>query len=214
MKEDELLSLFKGEGFERLVMAGGGVPRDVLSLFLEVLSNVQSEQDQRIGKDEVRILSRGNFERHIEELKHDSQDDEQDDLLKGIYAIREFCLEKQTNAFAVQEMMLQQNDDLRSLFNRLMDYRIIHSCATALTHKSQQGTYQVFAIDIGCYAHLRKHHNRFTEIDVSGSAAKEKMRSCPILDKEQFSKMFAKAPDNPERQLLQDLEEISAVGAN
>ena len=120
MSEAELSDLFKGEGFERLVMAGGGVPRDVLSLFLEVLSQVQGAQDQRIGKDEVRILSRGNFERHIEELKHDSQDDEQDDLLKGIYAIREFCLEKKTNAFAVQERMLQQNDDLRSLFNRLM----------------------------------------------------------------------------------------------
>ena len=212
MSEAELSDLFKGEGFERLVMAGGGVPRDVLSLFLEVLSQVQGAQDQRIGKDEVRILSRGNFERHIEELKHDSQDDEQDDLLKGIYAIREFCLEKKTNAFAVQERMLQQNDDLRSLFNRLMDYRIIHSCAAALTHKSQQGTYQVFAIDIGCYAHLRKHHNRFTEIDVSGTDAKEKMRSCPILDKEQFNEMFAKAPNDLENQLLQDLVDVEGDG--
>jgi hypothetical protein len=49
-------------------MAGGGVPRDCLSIFLEVLENV-SEGDGRIGKDDVRIMSRGNFERRIEELK-------------------------------------------------------------------------------------------------------------------------------------------------
>ena len=56
--------LFKGEGFERLVLAGGGVPRDCLSLFLEVLQTVQPpSSDGRIGKDDVRILSRANFER-------------------------------------------------------------------------------------------------------------------------------------------------------
>jgi hypothetical protein len=82
MDEQDLNSLFKGEGFSRLVMAGGGVPRDVLSLFLEVLTNHQRE---RIGKDEVRILSRSNLERRIEELKQDSQGNEQDSLLRGIY---------------------------------------------------------------------------------------------------------------------------------
>ncbi len=89
----EVESLFKGEGFNRLVMAGGGVPRDVLSLFLETLSDVDALHGGKIGKDEVRILSRTNFERKIEELKQDSKGEEQDDLLKGIYVIREFCLE-------------------------------------------------------------------------------------------------------------------------
>ena len=111
--------LFKGEGFERLVMAGGGVPRDVLSLFLEVLSEVGSK-DGRIGKDDVRILSRANFERKIEELKQNSKGEEQDDLLKGIYIIREFCLEKRTSLFVVQERMLQENDNWRKLFYRLL----------------------------------------------------------------------------------------------
>ena len=107
----EVKSLFKGEGFNRLVMAGGGVPRDVLSLFLEILTDVDAENGGRIGKDEVRILSRANFERKIEELKQDSKGEEQDDLLKGIYIIREFCLERRTNVFVVPERMLQQNDE-------------------------------------------------------------------------------------------------------
>jgi hypothetical protein len=202
MTTGEISALFKGEGFSRLVMAGGGVPRDVLSLFLEALSNAQSEGDGRIGKDDVRILSLANFERRIEELKQDSQDDEQDNLLRGIYILREFCFEKKTNLFVVQERMLQQNDIWRTLFNRLMDYRIIHHCASALTHKSQPGTYQAFAIDIGCYAHFRKLEGRFNEIDVSESGAKEKMRSAPVLDAARLSELFNKAPTDIEAALL------------
>jgi hypothetical protein len=43
LSPDDISGLFKGAGFDRLVMAGGGVPRDTLSLFLEVLGTVQSE---------------------------------------------------------------------------------------------------------------------------------------------------------------------------
>ena len=136
-------ALFKGEGFERLILAGGGVPRDCLSLFLEVLEAVQSSGgDGRIGKDEIRILSRSNFERRIEELKQDSEGREQDILIKGIHVFRKFCIDKKTNVFLVSEQMMQQEDVIRGLIYRLLDYRIIHSAGSALTHKSQSGTFR------------------------------------------------------------------------
>jgi hypothetical protein len=62
----------------------------------------------------------------------------------------EFCLEKKTKVFMLPERMLQQNEDWRSLLSRLMDYRLIHHAASALTHKSHPGNFQAFAIDIGC----------------------------------------------------------------
>ena len=85
LKNDEADALFKGQGFDRLVLAGGGVPRDTLSLFLEVLSEVQADKrgDGRIGKDDVRILSKQNFERRIDELKQDSGAAQQEPLIKG-----------------------------------------------------------------------------------------------------------------------------------
>ena len=83
MEPEEVDALFKGVGFDRLVMAGGGVPRDTLSLFLEVLNTVQTQGEDRIGKDDVRILSRSNFERRIEELKQDSEGGEQDAAYAG-----------------------------------------------------------------------------------------------------------------------------------
>lgn len=210
LKDNEIDSLFKGEGFERLVLAGGGVPRDTLSLFLEVLSVVQTNVDKRIGKDDVRILSKSNFERRIEELKHDSEATEQETLIKGIYAIRSFCLAKETNVFLIEEKNLQQNDDFRNLIYRLLDYRIIHSSASALTHKSRSGTYQAFAIDIGCYAHFRKHQGKFKETDLSASDAKEKLRSAPLLDLAQFIDLFAKAPVDAENSLTADEDPTEA----
>jgi hypothetical protein len=205
MAAAEIDALFKGEGFDRLIMAGGGVPRDVLSIFLEALGSAQSAGgDGRIGKDDIRTLSREIFERRIQELKQDSEGDVQDALLRGIYVLREFCLQRQTNIFVVSERELQQNDMFRSLIYRLLDYRIVHSVATALTHKSQAGTYQAFAIDIGCYAHLRKLDGRFMEIDVSDPMLKEKARSAPRFAPADLTRLFSAAPTNVEAALKSD----------
>jgi hypothetical protein len=209
-KNAEVDGLFKGEGFDRPVLAGGGVPRDTLSLFLEVLSDVQANKcgDGRIGKDDVRILSKANFERRIEELKHDSGAAQQEPLIKGIYVIREFCLAKKSNVFLVPERTLQQNDEFRGLIYRLLDYRIIHSGATALSHKSREGAYQGFAIDIGCYAHLRKLQGKFNEVDLSATDAKEKLRSGPLLELNVFEDGFSKAPDDAEAKLIAEDTEV------
>lgn len=205
LKPNQIDGLFKGEGFNRLVMAGGGVPRDTLSLFLEVLSTVRANGGDRIGKDDVRVMSRSNFERRIEELKQDSEGGEQDVLMRGIYALRTFCLSKKSNVFVISEQALQQRDDFRDLVNRLLDYRIIHNAGTAITHKSQAGTYQAFSIDIGCYAHLRKLDGRFNELDLSGRDAKEKLRSAPVFDPAEFETLFQATPHNVEAALLDDV---------
>jgi hypothetical protein len=205
LNEKDLESLFKGEGFSRLVMAGGGVPRDVLSLFLEAMSSLHGQQ---IGKDEVRVLSRPNLERRIEELKQDAHTDEQTTLISGIYVLREFCLTRKTNVFLVPEELLQKDENIKSLFNRLLDYRIIHQAGSALTHKSTSGNFQAFAIDIGAYAHFRKMQNRFSEIDVSDRNGKDKMRSAPVLDEATLRDLFDKVPKNAEQQLRTQLEEV------
>lgn len=205
MTKAEIDGLFKGEGFERLILAGGGVPRDCLSLFLEALDAAASSGgDGRIGKDDVRILSRSNFERRIEELKQDSEGQDQDVLIRGIYVLRKFCIDKKTNVFMVSEQMMQQEDRIRDLVHRLLDYRIVHNCGVALTHKSQPGTYQAFAIDIGCYAHMRKLDGRFVELDLSGTDAKEKMRSTPILSANEFDSLWKNAPEDAESNLLDE----------
>jgi hypothetical protein len=199
----ELEAAFKGAGFGRLVLAGGGVPRDCLSLFLDVIDSVQPPAgDGRIGKDDVRILSRENFEHRIAELKQDSEGNEQGALLKAVYVIRQFCIvDRKTNVMLVSEELLHQDNRIRALLYRLLDYRIIHTAGLALTHKSEVGTFRAFAIDIGCYAHMRVLQGRFNELDLSASDAKERMRSAPILDAETFRQIWGVAPEDAEAAL-------------
>ena len=104
---------------------------------------------------------------------------------------------------------MQQEDHIRGLIYRLLDYRIVHSAGSALTHKSQPGTFQAFAIDIGCYAHMRKLHGRFTELDLADATAKEKMRSAPVLDASLFDDLRKAAPADAEAALRQEDEEAA-----
>ena len=104
--------------------------------------------------------------------------------------------------FVVPERMLQQRDDVRGLIYRLLDYRILHNAGSALTHKSQPGTYQAFAIDIGCYAHFRKLDGRFNELDLSERSIKEKMRSSPVLEAKEFDALWGSTPSDVEAALL------------
>jgi hypothetical protein len=188
--------LFMGEGFNRLVLAAGGVPRDFLSLLLEALSS-KAPGEERIGKDDVRLLSLHVFQRRIQELKVDSEERDQDLLLKGINAITRFCLEKQENVFLVPDQALQEQNGLRDLLNRLLDYRIIHFVATALTHKSHSGTFTAYSLDIGAYAKFRKLEGRFREVDITARDARERCRNSPVLDRDTLLHLLRKAPADP-----------------
>ena len=205
MEANEADSLFKGEGFNRLVLASGGVPRDFLSLLLEALAE-KPAGDERIGKDDVRVLSLSTFQHRIEELKADSEEKDHDILIRGIYAIRKFCLDRKTNVFLVADKTLQEQSAIKDLLNRLVDYRIIHLVGTALTHKSQPGTFTAYMIDIGAYANLRKLANKFREIDVTASDSKEQCRNAPVLEGSTLLEFFATAPIDAEAQLIKETE--------
>lgn len=205
IKSDEMNGLFRGEGFRRLVLAGGGVPRDCLSTFLEALDDAQNG-DGRIGKDNIRILSLSNLERRIGELKRDSKSSEEDVLLRGIYVIRRFCIDKKNNVFFIPERVMQEDEPIRKLIYRLLDYRIIHSVGTAFTHKTHPGSYQAYMIDIGCYAYMRKLSGRFVEIDLAAPDAKERIRSGPILSAEQMRGFWREAPADVKRALGEEEE--------
>jgi hypothetical protein len=205
LSEDEIDGLFKGDGFRRLVLTGGGVPRDCLSLFLEALTSV----DGSIGKDDIRTLSRQNLERRIEELKQDSLVDEQGILIRGIYAIRQFSIvDKKSTVFVVADEVLQTNDRIRALIYRLLDYRLIHSVGAAFTHKSSPGTFQGFVVDVGCYANLRKLHGKLNELDLARADWREKVRSAPILDAKTLDDLWKQAPADAERAMAAEGDDV------
>lgn len=213
MNRSEVDNLFMGQGFERLVLASGGVPRDFLSLLLEALSP-KAEGEEKVGKDDVRLLSSTVLQQRIEELKADSEQRDQDTLIRGIYAIRKFCLDKKVNVFLVADRVLQEPNGIKELINRLLDYRIIHAVGSALTHKTVQGTFNAYMIDIGAYANLRKLEGRFTEIDVTAPDAKERCRNAPVLDESTLVQSYKFAPEATEAALLMSAPDDSEQAVN
>jgi Cdc6-like AAA superfamily ATPase len=207
LSSSDARALFKGGGFNRLVLASGGVPRDFLSLLLQALSG-KSTGEEQVGKDDVRLLSLQVFQTRIEERKADSEEVDHDVLMRATYAIRKFCLDRKSNVFLVPDQLMQERDDVKDLLYRLLDYRIIHAVGTALTHKSQSGhTYAAFMIDIGAYAKFRNLVNRLNEIDVTANDAREKCRNAPILDEKVFDVFMEASPAESEHLLLAELAE-------
>ena len=145
----------------------------------------------------VRQMSMGVFQRRIEELKEDSEQQDQDTLLRGIHAITKFCLDKQESVFLVPEQALQEPNGLRELLNRLLDYRIIHSVGTALTHKSFPGTFSAYALDIGAYAKYRKLEGRFREVEITAPDARERCGNSPVLSGQVLLQLLKTVPANP-----------------
>ena len=109
--------------------------------------------------------------------------------------------------FLVADKTLQERSGIKDLLNRLLDYRIIHLVGTALTHKSQGGTFTAYMIDIGAYANLRKLANKFDEIDVTADGAKEQCRNAPVLEGTTLDSFFASAPMDVEKALIAEVEE-------
>lgn len=177
IEPSEFNELFAGDSFNRLVLAGGGVPRDCLAVFLKVLK----PDLEKITKDSIRPISLSGFDKRIQDMKEDSQPDEQASLVRGTYLVRKFCLERKFNMFLVSESVFQEQGEAATILSKLFDYRIIHSAGTAMSHKSTPGSYRVFMIDVGCYAHWRKTQDKIKEIDLMASDIREKMRSLPII---------------------------------
>ena len=87
----------------------------------------------------------------------------------------------QDERFLVADKTLQEKSAIKDLLNRLLDYRIIHLVGTALTHKSQGGTFTAYMIGHqGAYANLRKLANKFKGIHVTADGAKEQCRNAPV----------------------------------
>jgi hypothetical protein len=200
---DEFDEQFMGQGFERLVWAGGGVPRDCMSLFLDALEKA-GKREERIGKDLIRILSREQIDQRVQDLKKDSHQEEQEALINAAWIIREFSLENKRNVFLVDEAEYKAEGPFSKILKRLVDYRVIHPLGEAVTHKRERGTFRAYAVDYGFYAHMRILEGRFNEVDLTDPKdAKGKIRSSPILRQEDMQKLWDDLPDDAEASLIE-----------
>ena len=71
VQEQDLDTIFRGKGFDRLVWATGGVPRDFLTSLVLHLNALSSQPGRILGKDNVREFAAQGFDEKMADLRRD-----------------------------------------------------------------------------------------------------------------------------------------------
>jgi hypothetical protein len=180
----ELEELFAGGGLNRLVFASGGVPRDFLSLFASYLTSNYPSSQKKLGKDAVREFALKAYAVKKDELKIDADSQDLNDLEGLFNKIYAFCVDgKMKNVFQIDREQERSKPKEYSYILKLADLRLIHLVALARSNPTHAGkVFDIYCLDVGSYAHLRKLEGKLDEIDLSeGKNAIDRLRSAPIF---------------------------------
>ena len=179
----EVNTLFMGDGFSQLCLASGGVPRDFLSLFVNLGNKLISGELHSIGKIQVTDSAIENIGNKMGSFKTDSAE-EREALETYLGEIRNYVYtEKRTNTFLVSKPELEVFPFERQAIRELVDLRLVHllnhntSCAP-----SDGKRYEAYMLDIGLYENSRpRNFNQTEPDDIDENARKDKLRSSPKL---------------------------------
>ncbi len=175
--------LFSGEGFNQLCIASGGVPRDFLSLFVQVANNFLSGSIRSIGKIEVTNAAISSFKNKTAFMKTDSAE-ERDVLDRYLDHIKSLIYkEKRTNAFLISKDDLEHYYHESQAVRELLDLRLIHLVAENISKAPSDGRrYEAYIIDVGMYDNSRPRN--FEQVEPGQKDHKSRMddlRASPVL---------------------------------
>ena len=156
--------MFIGEGFSQLCLASGGVPRDFLSIFVQVATKCIVSNNNKIGKIQVTEEAIANLSDKINALKRDTLNEEE--LFEAlIFELRQMVFsEKKTNCFLVSKEQIESNELFRQIIRELFDLRLIHMIDKNTSAAPSDGKrYEAYLIDLSLYENSRPQH--FKQID-------------------------------------------------
>lgn len=163
-------------GFDRLVLASGGVARDFLSIFRRSIEVARERgggaRGERVGVEDVNVAAGEHDGSKRQELRRDTSDDVEASSLESVFhKLIRFCLEKNnTNCFLLHKD--EKSSDVGSI-KELVDLKLIHLVRSRVTVSSRAGNiYEAYMLDLSQYAGSRKRRNlRLIEFWRSGADA-------------------------------------------
>jgi hypothetical protein len=185
MTPDDVAQLFMGKGFDRLVEASGGVPRDFLSLLASYLNNSLPQTKQPLGKDAVRDLAGNYFQAKRTDMNTDAEKGESEQLMTLFDRINDFCLEKKKNTFMIDRDLASDDKELYQRILKLADFRLIHRISSSRSNPTVSGkSFDTYMLDIGCYSYMRKLSGKLNEIDLTKNEKTliDELRTAPIFE--------------------------------
>src|SRR5690606_10215591 len=168
--------------FRFLCLASGGVPRDFLSLFIN-LGNKMLNGEKNVSKPNVIECSIENLPNKMEAFKTDTADEKSilEHYLK--YIKDEIIEKKRINSFLISNNDIANYQDINQAIKELVDLRLFHLVSPNTSSAPSDGLrYSAYMVDIGLFPNANPRN--FVQIEPGQKDEKrreDKIRSSPKL---------------------------------
>jgi hypothetical protein len=173
--------------FRFLCLASGGVPRDFLSLFINLGDKMQSD-GKNISKPNVIDCSIENLPNKMEAFKTDTADEKA--VLEHYlqYVKEEIINNKRINAFLVSNNDVLKYPKINQAIKELVDLRLFHLVNSNISSAPSDGLrYSAYMTDISLFPNANPR--KFIQIEPGQKdeiGREDKLRSSPKLNLENF----------------------------
>ncbi|MDO5968472.1 hypothetical protein Q4Q35_01505 [Flavivirga aquimarina] len=180
-------NVLTNNAFRFLCLASGGVPRDFLSLFINLGDKMQSD-GKNISKPNVIDCSIENLPNKMEAFKTDTADEKA--ILEHYlqYVKEEIINNKRINAFLVSNNDVLKYPKINQAIKELVDLRLFHLVNSNISSAPSDGfRYSAYMIDISLFPNANPRN--FTQIEPGerdNRSREDKLRSSPKLNLENF----------------------------
>jgi hypothetical protein len=162
VKAPGLDSIIAEGGVDRLVIASGGVTRDLLGIFRRSITEARERlrrepkhaRGEKIGAEDVNVASGNYGDTKKEEFQRDTLEDRE--RLEDIFdRIRLFCLDRnKANIFLIDQ---DAQDEQHTLIQELIDLRLVHHVKSRVTVRNEPSKiYRALLLDISQYTGERR----------------------------------------------------------
>lgn len=209
--------LFNREGFEKLVLASGGVPRDFLNIFINSLEVAREKNDLKwltpthIWKGAARLL----HSTKLPNLKEDSSGND-NEISQMFKYLKDQILDKsKRTVFLVNKDDIPKYHKKHELLLQLMDLKIIHIIDHDTSSKAHKGArFEAFVFDFSIFMEPRRRNIEVIEFWMQDEYRNKKgLRDSTILNIEQFT-LSDSAMDSIEETILKDEDAVIQSESN
>ncbi len=159
-------TLFNKSGFEKLVIASGGVPRDFLTIFVNAIDNA-------ISTGNVKHLTPTNIWKSASSFSYRSKlkalrDDvntEAINLERLFRDLMKFCIQdKKRTCFLISQDEAQSFPRVHDMILQLMDFKLIHVIEPDTSAASgRKGRFEAYTLDFSLFMEPRKRNIQIVE---------------------------------------------------
>lgn len=159
-------TLFNQNGFEKLIIASGGVPRDFLNIFVDAIDNaISAGNTTHLTPTNIwKSASSFSYRSKLKVLRNDVST-EAIHLERLFRDLMMFCIQvKKRTCFLISQDEAQSHPHVHDMILQLMDFKLIHVIEPDTTAASgRKGRFEAYTLDFSLFMEPRKRNIEIVE---------------------------------------------------